>query len=103
MAEEDYAFLGEERVYEDDYGVGVGAGGGEVWMQCGEGLRGGAVRGAEGGDQLYEGEVADCFGGDGDGDFDGDGDGVVEDAGFEFVGVAGEVVLCPWARWGGCV
>lgn len=62
----------------------------------GERLGRGAVWFGEGGDELHEGEVADCFGGDGGGNFDGDGDAVVGHARLEFVGIARDGELLGW-------
>ena len=91
VPEEDDAFLGEYGVDEDDDGVRVGAVGGEMRVQH-EWLGRGGVGGGKGLDELYEGEVADCFGGDGCGDFYGNGDLVVDYSRFELVGVARDCV-----------
>ncbi len=91
MAEEDDAFLGEHGVDKDDDGVGVGAAGGEVWVQH-KGLGGGGVRNGEGLDEFDEGKVANGFWGDACRDFDRDGDAVVYNFGFEFMSVTGNSV-----------
>ena len=99
VTKEDDALLRQHGIYKDDDRVCVGARGGQMGVQH-KGLGVFGVRDREHLDELDEREVTNSLRRDCGGDLDGDRNGIVDDAGLEFVGVAGGIVQCWSAGFG---